>query len=63
MFQDYVQIRAPIKTAGGTIYAVGKGTVGHIQNCLHVPTMDVNLISTSQVTGSGVSHKGSTVCG
>jgi hypothetical protein len=50
LFQDYVQIRAPIKTAGGTIYAVGKGTVGHIQNCLHVPTMDVNLISTSQVT-------------
>jgi hypothetical protein len=49
-FQDYVEIRAPIKTAGGTIYAVGKGTVGHIQNCLHVPTMDVNLISTSQVT-------------
>ena len=50
LFQDYVQIRAPIKTAGGTIYAVRKGTVGHIQNCLHVPTMDVNLISTSQVT-------------
>ena len=50
LFQDYVQIHAPIKTAGGTIYAVGKGTVGHIQNCLHVPTMDVNLISTSQVT-------------
>ena len=50
LFQDYVEIRAPIKTAGGTIYAVGKGTVGHIQNCLHVPTMDVNLISTSQVT-------------
>jgi hypothetical protein len=50
LFQDYVEIRAPIKTAGGTIYAVGEGTVGHIQNCLHVPTMDVNLISTSQVT-------------
>ena len=30
LFQDYVQIRAPIKTAGGTIYAVGKGAVGHI---------------------------------
>ena len=50
LFQDYVLIRAPIKTAGGTIYAVGKGSVGHIQNCLHVPTMDVNLISKSQVT-------------
>ena len=50
LFQDYVQIRAPIKTTEGTIYTVGKGTVGHIQNCLHVPTMDVNLISTSQVT-------------
>ena len=43
-------IRASIKTAGGTIYAVGKGTVGHIQNFLHVPTIGVNLISTSQVT-------------
>jgi hypothetical protein len=50
LFQDYVEIRAPIKTAEGTIYAVGKGTFGHIQNFLHVPTMDVNLISTSQVT-------------
>jgi hypothetical protein len=49
LFQDYVEIRAPIKTAGGTIFAVEEGTVGHIQNCLHVPTMDVNLISTSQV--------------
>jgi hypothetical protein len=45
-----VEISAPIKTAGGTIYAVRKGTVGHIQNCLHVPTMDVNFISSSQVT-------------
>ena len=44
LFQDYAQIRAPIKTAVGTIYTVGKGTVGQIQNCLHVPTMDVNLI-------------------
>jgi hypothetical protein len=46
--QDFVEIRAPIKTAGGTIYAVGKGTVERIQSCLQVPT--VNLISTSQVT-------------
>jgi hypothetical protein len=45
-----VEIREPIKTARGTISAVGKGTVRHIQSCLHVPTMDVNLISTSQVT-------------
>jgi hypothetical protein len=47
LFQDYVEIRAPIKTAGGTMYAVGKGTVGHIQNCLHVPTMDVYTLSIS----------------
>ena len=50
MFQYYVEIRATIKTAEGTIYAVGKVTVGHLQNCLHVPTMDFNLISISQVT-------------
>jgi hypothetical protein len=30
LFQDYVEIPAPIKTAEGTIYAVGKGTVEHI---------------------------------
>ena len=52
MFQDFVEYVAAIKTAGGTIYSEGRGTVGKLQNCLYVPSMDVNLIS----SGHAVEH-------
>ena len=39
---------AAVKTAGGTIYSEGRGTVGKLQNCLYVPSMDFNLISLGQ---------------
>jgi hypothetical protein len=31
------------------IRSTGRGTVGKLQNCLYVPEMNINLISTSQV--------------
>ena len=52
MFQDFVEYVAAIKTAGGTIYSEGRGTVGKLQNCLYLPSMDVNLIS----SGHAVEH-------
>ena len=48
LFTEYREARIPIKTAGDIIYAVGVGTVGKLQNCLHVPTMNINLISVMQ---------------
>ena len=50
MFKDYNVYRVPIQTAGGTIYSHGRGTVGHLQNCLHVPDLNMNLLSTHHVT-------------
>ena len=50
MFRDYHVYRVPIQTAGGTIYSYGRGTVGHLQNCLHVPDLNMNLLSTHHVT-------------
>ena len=49
LFTDYQPYSAPISTAGGTIRSTGRGTVGKLQNCLYVPEMNINLISTSQV--------------
>ena len=31
------------------IRSTGRGTVGKLQNCLYVPEMNINLISTGQV--------------
>ena len=50
MFRDYHVYRVPIQTAGGIIYSYGRGTVGHLQNCLHVPDLNMNLLSTHHVT-------------
>ena len=50
MFRDYNEYRVPIQTAGGTISSTGRGTVGHLQNCLHVPDLNMNLLSTHHVT-------------
>ena len=50
LFTDYQPYSAPITTAGGPIRSTGRGTVGKLQNCLYVPEMNMNLISTSQVT-------------
>ena len=41
MFQDYHVYRVPIQTSGGTLYSYGRGTVGHLQNCLHVPDLNI----------------------
>jgi hypothetical protein len=48
LFTDYQPYSSPISTAGGTIRSTGRGTVG-LQNCLCVPEMNINLISTGQV--------------
>ena len=49
LFTDYQLYQSPISTAGGTIKSTGRGTVGKLQNCLYVPEMNINLISTGQV--------------
>ena len=49
LFTDYQPYSSPISTAGGTIRSTGRGTVGKLQNCLYVPEMNINLISTGQV--------------
>ena len=49
LFTDYQPYQSPISTAGGTIKSTGRGTVGKLQNCLYVPEMNINLISTVQV--------------
>ena len=50
MFRDYHVYRIPIQTAGGTIYSYGRGIVGHLQNCLQAPDLNMNLLSTHHVT-------------
>ena len=49
LFKDYQPYSSPISTTGGTIRSTDRGTVGKLQNCLYVPEMNVNLISTGQV--------------
>ena len=49
LFTDYQPYSSPISTAGGTIRSTGRGTVGKLQNCLYVPEMNINLISSGQV--------------
>ena len=50
MFRDYNEYRVPIQTAGGTISSTGRGTVGHLQNCLHAPDLNMSLLLTHHVT-------------
>ena len=38
-----------ITLAGGMIRSTGRGTVGKLQNCLYVPEMNNDLITTGQV--------------
>ena len=52
LFSDYTPYKTSIQTAGGVIYSTGRGTVGNLQNCLHVPELNVNLISTSHACKS-----------
>ena len=49
VFQNYKQQRIPIRTAGDTIYAEGIGSVGLIQNVIHVPDIQKQLLSISQI--------------
>jgi hypothetical protein len=50
MYLDYHVYRVPIHTAGGIIYSYGHGSVGHLQNCLHVSDINMSLLSTHHVT-------------
>jgi hypothetical protein len=50
LFTDYAPFKVSIKTAGGVIQSTGRGTVGILQNCLYVPELNMNLISTSHAT-------------
>ena len=49
LLTDYQPYSSPISTAGGMIRSTGRGTVGKLQNCLNVPEMNINLVSTGQV--------------
>jgi hypothetical protein len=49
MFTDYQPYSSPISTAGRMIRSTGRGIVRKLQNCLYVPEMNINLISTGQV--------------
>jgi hypothetical protein len=50
MFRDYHEYHVHIQIDGGTISSTGRDTVGHLQNCLHVPDLNMNLLSTHHVT-------------
>ena len=52
LFSDYPPHKTSIQTTGGVIHSTGRGTVGNLQNCLHVPELNVNLISTSHACKS-----------
>ena len=39
VYHDYKEQVIPIKTAGNTIYAAGIGSVGILQNVIHVPNL------------------------
>ena len=49
LLTDYQPYSSPISIAGGMIWSTGRVTVGKLQNCLYVPEMNINLISTGQV--------------
>ena len=49
VYQDYHEQVIPIKTAGNTIYAAGIGSVEIQQNVIHVPNLQKQLLSISQI--------------
>ena len=49
VFHNYKQQEIPIRTAGNTIYAAGIGSVGLLQNVIHVPGIQKQLLSISQI--------------
>jgi hypothetical protein len=49
LLSNYTPYKMSIQTGGGVIYSTGWGTVGNLQNCLHVPELNENLISTGHV--------------
>jgi hypothetical protein len=49
-FRDKHVYKVPAQIAGGLMYSYGRGTVGHLQNCLHVTELNMRLLSTHNVT-------------
>ena len=49
VYQNYKEQQIPIRTAGNTIYAVGIGSVGLLQNVIHVPGIQKQLLSISKI--------------
>ena len=49
VYSDYKKQVIPIRTAGNTIYAAGIGSVGVLQNVIHVPNLQKQLLSISQI--------------
>ena len=49
VFQNYKEQQIPIRTAGNTIYAAGIGSVGLLQNVIHVPGIQKQLLSIFQI--------------
>ena len=49
VYHDYHEQVIPIKTASDTIYAAGIGSVGILQNAIHAPNLQKQLLSISQI--------------
>ena len=49
VYHDYKEEVIPKRTAGNTIYAAEIGSVGILQNVIHVPNLQKQLLSTSQI--------------
>jgi hypothetical protein len=49
VFYNYKEKQISIRTAGNTIYAAGIGYVGFLQNVIHVPGIQKQLLSISQI--------------
>ena len=49
VFHNYKEQQIPIRTAGDMIYAAGIGSVGLIQNVIHVPGIQKQLLLISQI--------------
>jgi hypothetical protein len=49
VFHNYKQQQIPNRTAGDTIYAAAIGSVGLLQNVIHVPGIQKQLLSLSQI--------------
>ena len=45
VYHDYKKQVIPIRTAGNTIYAAGIGSYGVLQNVIHVPNLQKQLLS------------------